>query len=360
MTDNGSDGEPDLWANTGNLPPVPPIPPTKPKPGRPAWLIPGAISLSVGALGALAIFMIIGSGDDDTISTDVSTSTTIAPETTVVPETTLASETTVAPATLVTPPTTVGSETTIAPESTGTPETTVPPASVAPTTTAPSEGTAPAAPGTALVAGTVYKIVHACTTSPVPGYQVTSFVAAAEFGPLVIEQGIDESNAFGLYSEAGIALDTREYTDLGDDGFAMLVLGGDGSFEVSANPSGLTTVECASLGTVRLSDPASPQFSYTHGIVNLCATNSPFRALGYLSEGGTIGIVDNGDDTAQITFDSANLFSATDPSATITAGERLQIDGTVSGSTIEADTTQIISIELDDTPERDCLDNRNP
>ncbi len=360
MTDNGSDGEPDLWANTGNLPPVPPIPPTKPKPGRPAWLIPGAISLSVGALGALAIFLIIGSGDDDTISTDVSTSTTIAPETTVVPETTLASETTVAPETLVTPPTTVGSETTIAPESTGTPETTVPPASVAPTTTAPSEGTAPAAPGTALVAGTVYKIVHACTTSPVPGYQVTSFVAAAEFGPLVIEQGIDESNAFGLYSEAGIALDTREYTDLGDDGFAMLVLGGDGSFEVSANPSGLTTVECASLGTVRLSDPASPQFSYTHGIVNLCATNSPFRALGYLSEGGTIGIVDNGDDTAQITFDSANLFSATDPSATITAGERLQIDGTVSGSTIEADTTQIISIELDDTPERDCLDNRNP
>ena len=360
MTDNGSDGEPDLWANTGNLPPVPPIPPTKPKPGRPAWLIPGAISLSVGALGALAIFMIIGSGDDDTISTDVSTSTTIAPETTVVPETTPASETTVAPETLVTPPTTVGSETTIAPESTGTPETTVPPASVAPTTTAPSEGTAPAAPGTALVAGTVYKIVHACTTSPVPGYQVTSFVAAAEFGPLVIEQGIDESNAFGLYSEAGIALDTREYTDLGDDGFAMLVLGGDGSFEVSANPSGLTTVECASLGTVRLSDPASPQFSYTHGIVNLCATNSPFRALGYLSEGGTIGIVDNGDDTAQITFDSANLFSATDPSATITAGERLQIDGTVSGSTIEADTTQIISIELDDTPERDCLDNRNP
>jgi hypothetical protein len=260
----------------------------------------------------------------------------------------------------VTPPTTVGSETTIAPESTGTPETTVPPASVAPTTTAPSEGTAPAAPGTALVAGTEYKIVHACTTSPVTGYQVTSFVAAAEFGPLVIEQGIDESNAFGLYSEAGIALDTREYTDLGDDGFAMLVLGGDGSFEVSANPSGLTTVECASLGTVRLSDPASPQFSYTHGIVNLCATNSPFRALGYLSEGGTIGIVDNGDDTAQITFDSANLFSATDPSATITAGERLQIDGTVSGSTIEADTTQIISIELDDTPERDCLDNRNP
>lgn len=360
MTDNGSDGEPDLWANTGNLPPVPPIPPTKPKPGRPAWLIPGAISLSVGALGALAIFLIIGSGDDDTISTDVSTSTTIAPETTVAPETTLASETTVAPETLVTPPTTVGSETTIAPESTGTPETTVPPASVAPTTTAPSEGTAPAAPGTALVAGTVYKIVHACTTSPVPGYQVTSFVAAAEFGPLVIEQGIDESNAFGLYSEAGIALDTREYTDLGDDGFAMLVLGGDGSFEVSANPSGLTTVECASLGTVRLSDPASPQFSYTHGIVNLCATNSPFRALGYLSEGGTIGIVDNGDDTAQITFDSANLFSATDPSATITAGERLQIDGTVSGSTIEADTTQIISIELDDTPERDCLDNRNP
>ncbi|WP_394935937.1 hypothetical protein [uncultured Ilumatobacter sp.] len=360
MTDNGSDGEPDLWANTGNLPPVPPIPPTKPKPGRPAWLIPGAISLSVGALGALAIFLIIGSGDDDTISTDVSTSTTIAPETTVVPETTPASETTVAPETLVTPPTTVGSETTIAPESTGTPETTVPPASVAPTTTAPSEGTAPAAPGTALVAGTEYKIVHACTTSPVPGYQVTSFVAAAEFGPLVIEQGIDESNAFGLYSEAGIALDTREYTDLGDDGFAMLVLGGDGSFEVSANPSGLTTVECASLGTVRLSDPASPQFSYTHGIVNLCATNSPFRALGYLSEGGTIGIVDNGDDTAQITFDSANLFSATDPSATITAGERLQIDGTVSGSTIEADTTQIISIELDDTPERDCLDNRNP
>jgi hypothetical protein len=206
----------------------------------------------------------------------------------------------------------------------------------------------------------VYKIVHACTTSPVPGYQVTSFVAVAEFGPLVIEQGIDESNAFGLYSEAGIALDTREYTDLGDDGFAMLVLGGDGSFEVSANPSGLTTVECSSLGTVRLSDPASPQFSYTHGIVDLCATNSPFRALGYLSEGGTIGIVDNGDDTAQVTFDSANLFSATDPSATITAGERLQIDGKVSGSTIEADTTQIISIELDDTPERDCLDNRNP
>ena len=359
MTDNGSDGEPDLWANTGNLPPVPPIPPTKPKPGRPAWLIPGAISLSVGALGALAIFMIIGSGDDDTISTDVSTTTTIASETTAAPETTLASETTVAPETLVTPPTTVGSETTVASESTMTPETTVPPAAVAPTT-APPEGTAPAAPGTAQVAGTVYKIVHACTTSPVPGYQVTSFVAVAEFGPLVIEQGIDESNAFGLYSEAGIALDTREYTDLGDDGFAMLVLGGDGSFEVSANPSGLTTVECSSLGTVRLSDPASPQFSYTHGIVDLCATNSPFRALGYLSEGGTIGIVDNGDDTAQITFDSANLFSATDPSATITAGERLQIDGTVSGSTIEANTTQTISIELDDTPERDCLDNRNP
>jgi hypothetical protein len=359
MTDNGSDGEPDLWANTGNLPPVPPIPPTKPKPGRPAWLIPGAISLSVGALGALAIFMIIGSGDDDTISTDVSTTTTIASETTAAPETTLASETTVAPETLVTPPTTVGSETTVASESTMTPETTVPPAAVAPTT-APPEGTAPAAPGTAQVAGTVYKIVHACTTSPVPGYQVTSFVAVAEFGPLVIEQGIDESNAFGLYSEAGIALDTREYTDLGDDGFAMLVLGGDGSFEVSANPSGLTTVECSSLGTVRLSDPASPQFSYTHGIVDLCATNSPFRALGYLSEGGTVGIVDNGDDTAQVTFDSANLFSATDPSATITAGERLQIDGKVSGSTIEADTTQIISIELDDTPERDCLDNRNP
>ncbi|MDG1695597.1 MAG: hypothetical protein P8I25_04475 [Ilumatobacter sp.] len=359
MTDNGSDGEPDLWANTGNLPPVPPIPPTKPKPGRPAWLIPGAISLSVGALGALAIFMIIGSGDDDTISTDVSTTTTIASETTAAPETTLASETTVAPETLVTPPTTVGSETTVASESTMTPETTVPPAAVAPTT-APPEGTAPAAPGTAQVAGTVYKIVHACTTSPVPGYQVTSFVAVAEFGPLVIEQGIDESNAFGLYSEAGIALDTREYTDLGDDGFAMLVLGGDGSFEVSANPSGLTTVECSSLGTVRLSDPASPQFSYTHGIVDLCATNSPFRALGYLSEGGTIGIVDNGDDTAQVTFDSANLFSATDPSATITAGERLQIDGKVSGSTIEADTTQIISIELDGTPERDCLDNRNP
>ena len=359
MTDNGSDGEPDLWANTGNLPPVPPIPPTKPKPGRPAWLIPGAISLSVGALGALAIFMIIGSGDDDTISTDVSTTTTIASETTAAPETTLASETTVAPETLVTPPTTVGSETTVASESTMTPETTVPPAAVAPTT-APPEGTAPAAPGTAQVAGTVYKIVHACTTSPVPGYQVTSFVAVAEFGPLVIEQGIDDSNAFGLYSEAGIALDTREYTDLGDDGFAMLVLGGDGSFEVSANPSGLTTVECSSLGTVRLSDPASPQFSYTHGIVDLCATNSPFRALGYLSEGGTIGIVDNGDDTAQVTFDSANLFSATDPSATITAGERLQIDGTVSGSTIEANTTQTISIELDDTPERDCLDNRNP
>ena len=359
MTDNGSDGEPDLWANTGNLPSVPRKPPTKPTPGRPAWLIPGAIALSVGALGALSIFLIIGSGDDDTISTDASTNTTIAPETIVAPETTLASETTIAPETLVTPPTTVGSETTVASESTITPETTVPPASVTPTT-APPEGTAPAAPGTALVAGTVYEIVHACTTSPVPGYRVTSFVAVAEFGPLVIEQGIDDSNAFGLYSEAGIALDTRDYTDLGDDGFAMLVLAGDSSFEVSANPSGLTTVECASLGTVRLSDPASPQFSYTHGIVDLCATNSPFRALGYLSEGGTIGIVDNGDDTAQITFDSANLFSATDPSATITAGERLQIDGTVSGSTIEANTTQTISIELDDTPERDCLDNRNP
>jgi hypothetical protein len=206
----------------------------------------------------------------------------------------------------------------------------------------------------------VYDIVHACTTSPVPGYQVTSYVAVADFGPLVIEQGIDEGNAFGLYSEAGIPIDTGEYTDLGDDGFAMLAFEGGGSFEVAANPSGISPVECASLGTVRLSDPAAPQFGYTHGIVDLCSTNAPFRALGYLSEGGTIGIVDNGDGTAQVTFDSANLFSATDPAAAITAGERLQIDGEVTGSTIEGDTTQTISIDLDDTTQRSCSDSENP
>ncbi|MDG1391362.1 MAG: hypothetical protein P8P69_04870 [Ilumatobacter sp.] len=359
MTDHGNDGEPDLWANTGNLPPVPPVPPTNPGSERPAWLIPGAIALGLGALAALAIFLIIKSGDDDTISTDASTTTTTAPGTTLAPETTVASETTIAPETTVTPPTTIASETTIAPETTVTPETTAPPTSAAPTT-APPTGTAPAAPGTALVAGTVYDIVHACTTSPVPGYQVTSYVAVADFGPLVIEQGIDEGNAFGLYSEAGIPIDTGEYTDLGDDGFAMLAFEGGGSFEVAANPSGISPVECASLGTVRLSDPAAPQFGYTHGIVDLCSTNAPFRALGYLSEGGTIGIVDNGDGTAQVTFDSANLFSATDPAAAITAGERLQIDGEVTGSTIEGDTTQTISIDLDDTTQRSCSDSENP
>ena len=339
MTDHGNDGEPDLWANTGNLPPVPPVPPTNPGSERPAWLIPGAIALGIGALAALAIFLIIKSGDDDTISTDASTTTTTAPGTTVAPETTVASETTIAPETTVTPPTTIASETTIAPETTVTPETTAPPTSAAPTTSPPT-GTAPAAPGTALVAGTVYDIVHACTTSPVPGYQVTSYVAVADFGPLVIEQGIDEGNAFGLYSMLGIE--------------------GGRSFEGAANPSGISPVECASLGTVRLSDPAAPQFGYTHGIVDLCSTNAPFRALGYLSEGGTIGIVDNGDGTAQVTFDSANLFSATDPAAAITAGERLQIDGEVTGSTIEGDTTQTISIDLDDTTQRSCSDSENP
>lgn len=330
---------------------------------RPAWVIPAAIGIGVGLLAALSIFLISRDGDNDTLSTDASTTTSIPTETTIAPattvvDTTIAAETTIAAATTLAPATTVAPETTIAPATSTAPTTAVP--TTAAPTTAPPAGITPAAPGQALVAAEAYDIVSACSTSPVPGYQVTSYVVFGQFGPLLIEEAVDEGNAFGFFSDAGNAIDTADYVDLGDAGFGMLAFEGDGSFEVAANPSGVTVEACEIQGTVRLSDPAAPEFGYTHGIVDICSTNEPLRALGYLSEGGTIRIVDNEDGTAQITFDSANLFSATDPAATITAAARLQIDGEVTGSTIDGDTTQTINIDLDSSPARDCFGSESP
>jgi hypothetical protein len=103
-------------------------------------------------------------------------------------------------------------------------------------TTAPPAGITPAAPGQILVAGTTLDIVSGCTSNPVPGYDVSSFVAYGDFGPLVVEEGRGEASAFDMFSDSGNAIDTDEYEDLGDAGFGMFASQGDSSFEVAANP----------------------------------------------------------------------------------------------------------------------------
>jgi hypothetical protein len=363
-------------AGSGMPPARPPVPPTGGGPGgpagpggptgpgseQPAWLVPGAIGLGVAVLAALVIFFVTRGGDEDALSTDVSSTTSI------VPETTLPSATTIVATTIATD-TTIAAETTLAPETTIAPETTVAPTTAAPTTapttaaptTAAPEGITPAAPGQILIANSAFDIVSACTSNPVPGYGVVSYVAFGDLGPLVVEEGNDEGNVFGMFSDRGIAIETGDYEDLGDAGFGMLASEGDGAFEVAANPGDITVGLCDTRGTVRLSDPAAPEFGYNYGIVDMCASTSPFRAIGYLSEGGTLRIVDNGDDTAQITFDTIDLFSATDPVATITdVGGRQQIEGQITGSTIEGDTTQAILIDFDPATARGCFGSETP
>ncbi len=363
-------------AGSGMPPARPPQPPMGGGPGgpggpmgpgseRPAWLVPGAIGLGVGVLAAFVIFLIARDSGDDTVSTDVSTTTSIVPETTLPTETTIV-DTTIATETTIVTETTIAAETTLAPETTVAP-TTAPPTTVAPTTAAPTTaapttvapaGITPAAPGQVLVAGRALDIVSGCTSNPAPGYGLRSFVAFDDSTVVVVEEGNDEGNAFGLFSDNGGGIDTGEYEDFGDGGFGMLAFQGDGFFEVAANPGDLAVGPC---DTVRLSDPAAPEFGYTHGIVDMCATTAPFRAIGYLSEGGTIRIVDNEDGTAQLTFDSSTLFSATDPAATITdAGGRQQIEGEVTGSTIDGDTTQAILVDFDTTTARACFGAETP
>jgi hypothetical protein len=367
-----------IVAGSGMPPARPPLPPTGGGPGgpggpgdsrdpgaeQPAWLIPSAIGLGIGALAALAIFLITNGGDDDSVSTDVSTTTSIVQETTLptdttIVETTVAVDTTIAVETTVPPETTLALETTIVPT---TPAPTTPaPTTVAPTTTADPAGITPAAPGQMLVADTGYDIVSACTSNPVTGYVVRSFVAFGESGPLVVEEGDDEGNTFGMFSDEGIRTDTDEYQDFGDAGFGMLAFEGDGFFEVAANPGDIALQLCATRGTVRLSDPAAPEFGYSYGIVDMCASTPPFSAIGYVSEGGTIRIVDNEDGTAEITFDTIDLFSATDPAATITEVDgRQQIEGQVTGSTIDGDTTQAIFIDIDPATARGCFGSESP
>jgi hypothetical protein len=331
--------------------------PNDPDSERPAWLIPGAIGLGVGVLAALLIFLITRNGDDDTLSTDGAT-TTIETETTLPTETSIV-DTTIAGETTIAPETTLPTETTVPPSTVA--PTTVAPTTAAPTTAAPPAGITPAAPGQILVAGQAYDIASACTSNPVPGYGLVSYVALGDFGPLVVEEGIDEGNAFGLFSDGGNAIDTDDYEDLGSAGFGMIAFQGDSGFEVAANPTGVSVEACESRGTVRLSDPAAPEFGYHHGIVDMCATTGPFRAIGYLSEGGTVRVADNGNGTASVTFDSSDLFDATDPAATVTAnGSRQVIEGVVTGSTIDGSTTQAIVIDLDTTAARGCFGGETP
>jgi hypothetical protein len=425
MTDQGSDNEPDLWANTGNQPFVPPTAvqpavPSKPEPtavqpvtpgplsapaasaavagyvtgpgtpppvqppnppsggpggpgspggpsgpgsGRPAWAAPAAIGVLVAVVAAGLIYLITRDDDgDDIVSTDVSTTTAIGPETTIAAETTIATETTVTTETTIATETTITTETTVAP-TTAAPTTAAPttaaPTTVAPTTTAP-EGITPSQPGQALVAGVASNIASGCTTIPAPGYSVRSYVTLTESGPLIIEEGNDDGNTFGLFSDSGNPIDTEEYTELGD-GFGMIVLQGDGGFEVAVNPDDVVVEECSTLGSARLSDPAAPDSGYNYGVVDVCATTTPFRAIAYISEGGNIRVVDNGDGTAQVTLNTSDLFDATDPDATITdAGGRLTIIGAVTGSTIDGDTTQAINFEFDSSAARACTSSESP
>lgn len=359
-----------IVAGSGMPPARPPAPPTggggpggagPGGPGgagsdRPAWLVPGAIGLGIGVVAVLAIFLLTRDGGDDTISTDVSSTTSI------LPETTLATETTIVDSTIAAD-TTIAAETTLAPDTTAAP-TTAAPTTAAPTTAAPSTaapttaapiGITPAAPGTALVAGTEYNLVSGCTMSPVPGYSISSYVVMTEAGPLLIESGNDEGNAFGFFSDAGNALDTEGYEDFEDGGFGMYAVQGDNAFEVAVNPAGLSTDACETAGSVRISDPAAPEFGYTHGVVDACATTAPLDYLGYLTEGATVRIVDNEDGTAVVTFNSFDLFDAVDADATLTDdGDRQSVAGEITGSTLDGDTTQTITIDFDPAAARGC------
>lgn len=332
--------------------------PSGPGSGRPAWAAPAAIGVLVAVVAAGLIYLITRDGEsDDVVSTDVTTTTTIVPETTIAAETTIASETTIAAETTIATETTIAPETTVAP--TTAPPTTAPPTTAAPTTTAP-EGITPAQPGQALVAGMASNIASGCTTSPAPGYSVRSYVTVTESGPLIIEEGNDEGNAFGMFSDSGNPIDTEEYTEL-SDGFGMFALQGDGGFEVAVNPGDLAVEDCSTRGSARLSDPAAPDSGYNYGVVDICATTTPLRAIAYISEGGNIRVVDNGDGTAQITLNTIDLFDATDPDATITdAGGRLTITGEVTGSTIDGDTTQAINFEFDSSAARACTGSESP
>ncbi len=136
---------------------------------------------------------------------------------------------------------------------------------------------------------------------------------------------------------------------------------GFGGFEVAVNPGDIAVDDCSSLGSARLSDPAAPDSGYNYGVVDICATTAPFRAVAYISEGGNIRVVDNGDGTAQLTLNTIDLFDATDPDATITdAGGRLTITGEVTGSTIDGDTTQAINFEFDSSAARACTGSESP
>jgi hypothetical protein len=355
----------------GTPPGAPPPGSTEPEPSgwRPPWLIPALIALLVAL--CIGLFAVLASRGDDGSDTDASTTTSSSDVSTTTDPLFVPIDSDRSPGT--TPPgsdTTIAVETTV-PESTDAPTTdppasdppasdppaTDPPATDPPATDPPSSDP-PAGlpdPGFARVDDETLEIRTACRIRPDDGdLEIVSYLVENSSGRIVIERWFDTGTD-------GVDVDivqTRDHADSGPtngdavtDAFAATVTG-DVTLDVAVNPPADGLDEC-----LDFVETSVDEGSVTHGyvVLDICADGAD--VAGIASEGVQFSAIDQGDETAFVTFSDRTSGDLTDPEAIVITDETIV---TYIGTVTNGGDARGIFIDLDLAAPRACADNEQP
>ncbi|MFK8025792.1 MAG: hypothetical protein AB8G26_17680 [Ilumatobacter sp.] len=194
-----------------------------------------------------------------------------------------------------------------------------------------------ASPGFVRIFDNELPIVRACLSSPLPGFQITSYVYEDLGRNDVVEFLIDEGSVFGrVFDNPG------DLTELGDGNFSVEAIEGDEVFDVLVNPTGIE-VNAGCLGTSTATDPSNPDFPVTHSIVDVCFGDVPgfdengdFDVSngysGVIAEGGRFTALPNADSSFNLDyFGPAGSFGAADPRAADLSTTSLVIESNLVG-----------------------------
>ena len=289
--------------------------------GPPPWLLPAAIALVALLMLGLGFALLRDDGGDDVSSPSTlpATETTVEPlpttteavapppETTIVETTTPDTTTTSTVAETTTTSSTTTTSTTTSTTSTTTTSTT----STTTTTTTTTEPPSPLPdPGFASVDGEVVPIEFACRVvvlAPATAdRQVVGFLTTTSRGRIQIERWVDEGDSTGID-----LLDVDDGTTAGDDalmivdsGFVATMSGSAGTFEVAVNPPASASDECTR--AVQTSPSDIDAFPFNQGALDVCSTSPApdFTIVALVTDISRVRIVDNGDGTGAVTFES--------------------------------------------------------
>lgn len=372
---------PPLPPGGGPPPPMPPGggPPDDYPNERPVWLLPVAAGL-VGTLvlGLVLVLLLRDGGGDDTAATTTLAFTGTAVPSSSVPETSIEETTTseaAAETTLETTTTSIENTTTTteAPTTSTTTSTTTTSTTTTTTTTEPPPPPLPD-PGFATIDGITYPLQASCFVVPLEpnsgSYQVASYMVRTGPSRLVLNRWTDEGNSQGLdgdFVDIGDSLNSSDLEGDATNGSFTATMtaagGGEPPFDVAVNPPLGGPENC--LDTAQTRNEDNDEISqYTRAILDVC-TVRPAPALldvaGITSEGGSFDVVDNGDDTVELTYSDPTTDGAlVDPDATVNFDEAIVFyEGQVVGAGADPEIRNVV-IEVELATPRECNADEAP